>query len=158
MLKERKKNRLKGFDYTSDRLYFVTSCTQDRNHFFGEITNQQMVYNEMGLVAYEQWNWLQKQYPYIVSHAFVVMPNHTHAVLEIRSELADDKKIKPLSDLIGAYKTTSSKQIHLYGYSEFKWQRSFHDHIIRNEYSYWNILNYIENNPKKWCDDRFFDE
>lgn len=117
-----------------------------------------MACNEMGVVAYEQWNWLQKQYPYIVSHAFVVMPNHIHAVMEIRSELADNKKIKPLSDLIGAYKTTSSKQIHLYGYSEFKWQRSFHDHIIRNEHSYWNILNYIENNPKKWCDDRFFDE
>ena len=158
MLKERKKNRLKGFDYTSDRLYFVTSCTQDKNHFFGEIINQKMICNEIGLIACEQWIWLQQQFPYIISHGFVIMPNHIHAVLEIRSENIVGQKIKPLSDLIGAYKTTSSKQIHLSGNNEFKWQRSFHDHIIRNEQSYWNILNYIENNPKNWRNDRFFND
>ena len=136
----------------------MTSCTQNRDHFFGEIVNQQMVNNEIGDIVTEQWKWLERQYSYIKSHAFVVMPNHIHAVIEIRSERINDQKIKPLSDLIGAYKMTSSKLIHLSCNSEFRWQRSFHDHIIRNERSYWNILNYIENNPANWRDDRFFDE
>lgn len=94
MLKDRKKNRLIGFDYTSDRLYFVTSCTQDRKHFFGEIINKQMICNEMGKIAYEKWEWLEKQYPYIRSHIFVVMPNHIHTVLEIRSGMIINQKIK----------------------------------------------------------------
>ena len=51
---------------------------------------------------------------------------------------------------MGAYKTTSSKQIHLLGNVDFKWQRSFHDHIIRDENSYHRISDYIINNPAKW--------
>jgi|SRR6185437_3972496 len=65
-------------------------------------------------------------------------------------------KIKPLSELMGAYKTTVSKQIHLAGYAGFIWQRSFHDHIIRDEKSYENIANYIIDNPKTWDQDKFY--
>jgi hypothetical protein len=59
-------------------------------------------------------------------------------------------KIKPLSELIGAYKTTVSKRIHLHGDVTFKWQKSFYDHIIRNNQSLNNIINYIETNPSRW--------
>lgn len=38
----------------------------------------------------------------------------------------------------------------------FAWQSRFHDHIIRNSKSFDNIQNYIEQNPKKWGDDRFY--
>jgi REP element-mobilizing transposase RayT len=57
---------------------------------------------------------------------------------------------------MGAYKTTVSKKIHLAGYAVFAWQRSFHDHIIRDEKSYERISNYIIDNPKKWDKDKFF--
>ena len=88
------------------------------------------------------------------------MPNHVHAILEIDSNLISDCeiKIKSLSELIGAYKTTSSKQIHLAGFTGFTWQRSFHDHIIRNGGSYERISNYIETNPEKWNTDVFFEK
>jgi putative transposase len=59
-------------------------------------------------------------------------------------------KIKPLTELIGAYKTTVSKRIHLHGDLMFKWQKSFHDHIIRNNQSLNNIINYVETNPSRW--------
>ncbi|MCL2396945.1 MAG: hypothetical protein FWC93_02660 [Defluviitaleaceae bacterium] len=36
------------------------------------------------------------------------------------------------------------------------WQKSFHDHIIRNEADYIRIAQYIENNPAKWEDDRYY--
>jgi REP element-mobilizing transposase RayT len=35
------------------------------------------------------------------------------------------------------------------------WQRSFHDHIIRDECDYCRIAEYIENNPRNWRNDRF---
>jgi REP element-mobilizing transposase RayT len=63
-------------------------------------------------------------------------------------------KIKPLSDVIGAFKTTSSKLIHQMGLLEFNWQRSFYDHIIRNEKILNKIRQYIEFNPAQWYHDR----
>ena len=37
-------------------------------------------------------------------------------------------------------------------------QRSFHDHIIRNEEDYLRIWNYIDTNPVTWEKDCFFTE
>ena len=183
---KRKPNRLKSYNYGDDSLYFVTICVNDRVSCFGDVDNNGiMQLNDYGKIAVKQWKWLEEQYPYIYSHAFVVMPNHVHAVLEINRDLpiqpdidindvgtgrdlSDKKrtshdlslqqpiKIKPLSQLIGAYKTTTSKQIHLLGYDDFKWQRSFHDHIIRNDKSYQNIIDYINENPIKWENDKYF--
>ena len=201
---ERKPNRLQGYDYSTDNLYFVTSCVHNRICCFGEIvvatdrpvgtgrdlslqreppattesdpSEQQMILNEYGKIAEKQWYWLGEQYPYVVLHEFRVMPNHMHAIIEIdhtrihpvvrtgrdlsvcdlplqESEII---KIKSLSELMGAYKTTVSKQIHLLNFAGFKWHRSFHDHIIRDEESYQRISNYIVNNPKNWKQDKFY--
>ena len=57
---------------------------------------------------------------------------------------------------MGAFKTTSSKLIHEAGNIDFAWHRSFHDHIIRDESAYLNIVNYIENNPNSWNKDKFY--
>lgn len=35
------------------------------------------------------------------------------------------------------------------------WQRNYYDHIIRDQYEYDHISEYIRNNPAKWEDDRF---
>ena len=215
MIHKRKPNRMKGFDYSKDNLYFVTICVHDRVCCFGNIVGtgrdpsendnnnehqivtgrnpsvrKQMKLNEYGKIAEKQWYWLSDQYPYIVLHAFVVMPNHIHGIVEINRsvvtaavgtgrDLSDIKnpdlsenendismetgrdlslpiKIKSLSELMGAYKTTVSKQIHLLGYNDFVWQRSFHDHIILDNQSYNNISDYITTNPLKWDSDKFF--
>ena len=139
-------------DYSQDNLYFVTSCVKDRICCFGEIKNHQMILNQNGLIAEKQWFWLAEQYSYLKLHAFVVMPNHIHGIIEIKR---DNQKIKSLSELMGAYKTTTSIQIHLSGNVSFNWPRSFHDYVIRNEQAFERISNYIINNPLKWNEDRF---
>lgn len=173
-MKHRKRNRMEGYDYSSDNLYFVTSCTHDKIPFFGDIEKGEMVLNELGQIAHQQWWWLVEQYAYVKSHAFIVMPNHIHGILEINREYANDAwagrndvgtgrdlslpvpvKIKSLSQLMGVYKTTTSKHIHLLGRTDFAWQRSFHDHIIRDARAYENIKNYIHHNPQRWQEDRF---
>ncbi|MFZ2881781.1 MAG: hypothetical protein WA019_01785 [Candidatus Moraniibacteriota bacterium] len=35
--KNRKSNRLENFDYSQNGMYFVTICTKNREHYFGEI-------------------------------------------------------------------------------------------------------------------------
>ena len=67
-----------------------------------------------------------------------------------------DNRCRSLSQIMGAYKTTSSKLIHEADFDMFAWHRSFHDHIIRDEKSYQNIVNYIENNPNSWSKDKFY--
>lgn len=150
-LPNRKKLRLEGFDYGSEALYFVTSCVQNRLNHFGEVRDGKMVLNKYGEIAVRQWSWLFEQYSYIKSHAFVVMPNHVHGVIEIIHN--SSLKIKPLPQLMGAYKTTTSKKIRLAGLLEFKWQKSYHDRIIRGGRAYHNIVNYIEANPERWDED-----
>ncbi len=163
---ERKPNRLQGYDYSTDNLYFVTSCVHNRICCFGQPSEQQMILNEYGKIAEKQWYWLADQYPYVVLHEFIVMPNHIHGIIEIdhmRVRESKTIKIKSLSELMGAYKTTVSKQIHLIECTDssrpvytFKWQRSFHDSIIRDEGSFQRISNYIVNNPKNWKQDNFY--
>lgn len=122
-----------------------------------------MELNEYGKICETQWHWLAKQYPYVVLHEFCVMPNHIHGIIEINSSRAGNGrdhslhvKIKSLSELMGAYKTTTSKQIHALGLKSFAWQKSFHDHIIRRSDPLNIIADYIKNNPMKWNEDRFF--
>jgi REP element-mobilizing transposase RayT len=172
MQQGRKNLRKPGFDYSSDGLYFVTSCVKGRICCFGQVIDKVMYRNEYGDIVQQQWEWLFEHYPYIKSHAFIVMPNHIHGVLEINRKLILERnvrqdssipdtppmKIKPLSELMGAFKTTASDLIHEAGYTDFCWQRSFHDHIIRDERAYYHIVNYIKTNPEKWKEDTFFEE
>lgn len=166
---ERKLTRLTGFDYTSNRYYYVTICVKDRIQSFGTIGNSIMNLSPSGIIANEQWIWLGNKYQYIDLISFVIMPDHIHGIIKINSDYYDNAgngrdhslhntidhsllKIKPLSEIIGAYKTTVSKRIHLAGDMEFKWQKSFHDHIIRNLQSLNRIKNYIEMNAENWIE------
>ena len=174
MYHNRKSPRLKGFEYSRVNAYLVRPVIHGRNQYFGEIIHGVMVLNEFGTIAQNQMMWLQDQYCYTKIPIWAIMPNHVHAIIEIVGDdyfggsdsgccrgrsrpapAASGMIIKSLSSLMGAYKTTSSKLIHLAGLTEFAWQRSFHDHIIRNSYEYRNIYNYIVNNPINWDDDDF---
>jgi len=171
-----KSMRLIGFDYSQNAIYFTTICCNDRINYFGEIRNGEMNLNQYGEIVKTQIEWLNQQYSYCIIHNYVVMPNHVHILLEINSnkiqnmnlnivghgrdhDLQNEQnkpiKIKSLSELMGAFKTTSSKQIHLNGNNNFSWQTSFHDHIVRSFERYKIIDNYINENPKKWNEDKF---
>ncbi len=248
-MRERKRNRKLGFDYSTEAIYFLTICCKNRIHHFGKIENKKMILNEYGKITETQIQWLEKQYPYFILHNYIVMPNHVHILCEISryrdrsrpvptarftqnkpvptaqfiqnepvqttqstqnepvptaqsiqngpvptTQSTQNKpvptaqstqnepvpitqpdhtmesaattqsgptiqppkpKIKSISELMGAFKTTSSKKIHLVGNDSFQWQRSFHDHIVRNDYAYQNIDSYITKNPEKWVEDTF---
>ena len=122
----------------------------------------------------EQWYWLGNQYPFIDLISFVIMPDHIHGIIYIDTDFykhyvgngrdrslhinpdrsgqtnQTNPKIKPLPELIGAYKTTVSKRIHISGDANFKWQKSYYEHIIRNQRSLIFIKHYIETNPEHW--------
>lgn len=61
-----------------------------------------------------------------------------------------------ISKAVGYLKMNVSKSIHQTHPDQVVWQRSFHDHIIRDEADYIRIWNYIDTNPTKWTEDCFY--
>jgi len=162
--KNRKTPRLYAHDYL-DGYYFVTICVKDRKECLGKIVNNKMILNKLGKIAERQWLWLEKNFKYVRLGRYIVMPNHLHGIIVIDRlntgdvvrtglDLSLQYKILPLSNIIGAFKTTSSKLIHGLGFKDFNWQRSFYDRILRNEKGLENANNYILNNPLNWEQDR----
>lgn len=158
-LQKRQKLRLQGFNYSQNNKFFITSnigfnIITSREKYLGEVSNGQMNLNAYGTIVQEQWLWLEKQYPYVELYEFIIMPDHFHGIIEINRDLLSDEqyemKIKPLAQLIGAFKTTSSKKIHLAGNSNFEWHRSYYARLITDQKSFENITAYIKNNPAKW--------
>ncbi len=75
--------RLQNWDYGSNAAYFVTICTQNREHFFGEIMDDKMQLSEMGKITEKYWHEIPQHFPFVKLGAFVVMPNHVHGIIII---------------------------------------------------------------------------
>ncbi len=171
----RKSIRLKGYDYTQAGLYFITICTQGKECLFGTIvetsvhdsstieSHSVMVLNEAGKMIQEEWKELTGRFPMICLHAFVVMPNHFHAILEITQPIDKQSQPKTIGAILTAFKSiTTVRYIHGikdHGWTPFDgklWQRNYYEHIIRNEQAFTKITDYILHNPIKWKEDKFY--
>ncbi|RRA99785.1 transposase [Larkinella rosea] len=75
--------RLQSWDYGTNGAYFVTICTHEKHHAFGEIREGEMHRNAAGKIAAEIWQLLPTQFPFVILDAFVIMPNHMHGLLYI---------------------------------------------------------------------------
>ena len=69
-------------DYNAGE-YFITVCTQNKEHYFGEIVSGQMNFSRIGEFADEQCRNIHLHYAYATIPLWVVMPNHLHAVVII---------------------------------------------------------------------------
>ena len=147
--------RSKEHNYSAKAWYFVTTTTKHRLCYFGKVIKGRMVLNDYGYIAHEQWLWMSDYYDFVSVNKFVVMPNHVHAIIEIRVPYGTNAP-RNLSQLVSAYKTRVSSRIRNAGLPHFSWHRSFHDHIIRSPASYNTIAEYIHYNPMRWNDDRYF--
>jgi len=149
----RRSVRLRGYDYSFAGAYFVTICALDRRCLFGSVSGGQMKLSSFGLVVVEELNRLAGRFATVELDAWVVMPNHMHGFLLI----ADDKSPRPhLGEVVAYFKYQSTKRINLLrGTPGVRvWQRSYHDHIIRNDRSLDQLREYVEENPRRWELDR----
>jgi MSHA biogenesis protein MshO len=170
---------LKHYDYANPGLYFVTICTANHEHFFGEIVDGEMQLSPIGVIADVLWHEIKHHTPNIALHEFVVMPNHIHGIIEIlepniptnvsRKDVACNvstcdttssmSQISPVSGSLGriiaSYKGSVTKHANRLDLA-FSWQPRFYDHIIRDHESLLQIQEYIINNPIKWAEDKLF--
>jgi putative transposase len=81
----RRSIRFKVHDYTQPAAYFVTLCTHERAHLFGQVVDGAMQLNECGEIVRAEWFQTAVVRPYVVLNPdeFVVMPNHIHGIIWI---------------------------------------------------------------------------
>ena len=73
--------RLQTWNYAWDAAYFVTICTKNREHFFGEIENAIMNLSAIGIIANDLWHEIKNHARNIQLGEFIVMPNHIHGIV-----------------------------------------------------------------------------
>lgn len=182
-MRARKQVRLKGFDYSKDGFYFITICSKNRENIFGDIAvgadggrPAQIALNDFGRIVDEELKKSQIIRNEIVLDHYVVMPNHVHCIVVIKqnhmdltgrqgtgrqvkgrqpSAPTDVVRNRSLSSFVQGFKSAVTTRINTIRNmpGEPVWQRSFHDHIIRNEHSLNAIREYIAKNPINWEQD-----
>ena len=162
ILPKRKSPRLKGYDYSTPGLYFLTVCVKSREYLLGKIVGcgdfdaPKMILSEYGVILDKYINLMNSKYSHIKIEKYVIMPNHFHLILNIK-----DYKIGA-SETAAPYNNETSKFISLLKrycnkeYGENIWQSSCNDHIIRGEKDYKKIWEYIDSNVLRWENDCFY--
>jgi putative transposase len=160
--KKRKSNRLKVYDYSENGYYFVTLCTENGKEYFGKIENEKMILNRYGEIAERFWKEIPEHYDKAEMDEYIIMPNHIHGILIINNEkdVRTERCSVPtntkrsyglLSKIIKSFKNAVTMEVYRKSNDgNFRWQRSFYDHVIRNEESLYEIRKYITQNPLKW--------
>ena len=162
---QRKPTRLGGYDYSENGAYFVTICTKDKQKTLSNIVGggafdaPQIQLTAVGRVV-EKYIRSTDNVPSITVDKYVIMPNHVHLLIRIHHGSGTSWAPSPTS-------LTRANQVLPHAISTLKrfvnrdvgcdvWQRSFHDHVVRDEQDYRDIWQYIDQNPHKWREDPFF--
>ncbi len=171
----RRSIRLEEHDYTQSGAYFITFCTYQRMHVFGDVVDGKMVLNDTGKIARDEWFKTAELRPYVKLYEdeFVIMPNHGHGIIWITDDWARQRRAPtecraPTAEAFGKSVKGSIPTI-VRGYKSavtyavntaqnmrgaILWQKNYYEHIIRNERELNNIEWYIVNNPLNWQLDR----
>ena len=159
-LPQRKSLRLKGYDYGASGYYFVTLCTKARACLFWQnpvgadsIRPSPLLLTPLGQTVDTAIQEIPNHYPGVRVDKYVIMPNHVHMILALGPGGGRmlSAPTKSLSTVVGQMKRASSRAA-----GAPLWQRSFHDHIIRSQADYLLIWKYVDDNPAKWREDRYF--
>jgi len=175
-LPNRKSTRLTGHDYSLGGAYFITICSHEQKCIFGGIADGEMRLSKLGGIVQEEWIRSDELRDEVRIDAFVVMPNHFHAIVFIDApidnrgrrtkainksrEERDGMPEAPVSASLGALMSGFKSKVTLQvrretGFSgKAVWQRNYYEHIIRNEDDYNAIRYYIETNPANWANDK----
>ena len=170
-LPKRKSARLKNFNYGSAGAYFVTICIQNKMHILSEIVEDCVVgeglappeieikLKSCGEIVREQLQSIETRFPTVTVEDYVIMPDHLHAIIFLHEE-AKEESLKDaaggaspshtLNDVISAFKSLTSRICKQKYGIEKMFQRSYVDHVIRDENDYETRKKYIYENPIRW--------
>ena len=149
---KRKPTHLPCYDYSQHGAYFITICTQNRIPLFGA-PNSGHPAAQMVRQVFEQ---TIASFSNVSCPVYAVMPDHFHAIIFIDRPTETTPAVS-ISDIVRIFKSQSTvsyiKMVHTGQLPPFQgkiWQRSYYDHVIRNDADFLETWKYIEENPMKW--------
>ncbi len=164
-LPKRKPIRLSEYDYSQNGAYFITICTQNCKEILSRINVGTGVLDCTKIILYAHGEIADKCikqmndfYDYLSVDNYVIMPNHIHLLINVfKSSNGQSGTPVPtntnsvIAKFVSTFKRFCNKE-----YGNNIWQRSYYDHVIRNENDYREIWEYIDQNPLKWENDELF--
>lgn len=154
----RKLLRLKEYDYSQQNAFFITLCIHDRIPLLGSVDELLVGAalrgrpNRPDMMVVKWLLELEHKFPGVLLDCYCVMPDHIHFILIFDHNVPYD-----LPQVIGWYKTMTTNAYirgvrgHLYApYNKSFWQRTYYEHIIRNNDDLYETRKYIEDNPLRW--------
>ena len=159
----RKPTRLKGYDYSSNGAVFVTVCMQNRSedmlstiNFDDEKLCCKIDLSPQGKIIERYITLIPSKYPDVKVEKYVIMPDHIHMIVTIEHTANKDACSTGLSTVMGWFKYQTTKEINILNNTPGLkiYQRSFNDHIIRDEDDFLIRWQYIEDNPNRWQNKR----
>jgi REP element-mobilizing transposase RayT len=94
--------RAQWWDYGNNAAYFITICTHNMIHYFGEISpapeetrliaalETRLIASLPGKIAESCWLDIPNHFPYAQLDSFVIMPNHVHGIIVINKQFTTD--------------------------------------------------------------------
>lgn len=153
---KRKGLRLVGYDYGQVGGYFITICTKDRKEILssvgaGHLAGPVVELTEIGKIVDTLIQGIPQTYPTVTVEKYVIMPNHIHLLIQIAEPGPAGCPAPTIPKIVSALKSMTVRKV-----GKPVWQRSYYDHVIRDESDYLRIWNYIDTNPAKWKEDEYF--
>ena len=144
-----KRRRLINYNYKNDGAYFITVCTFEKVNYFWkkDIYGDEEPYEltTIGQIVDDAIKTIPIRYSHVQIKKYVIMPNHVHMILEMQNSGTS------LSTIMNQWKGLIARCS-----QQYLFQRSYYDHIIRDDEDYARIWNYIEDNPRKWNEDKYY--
>ena len=162
-LPKRKPVRLHNFDYGRSGVYFITVCVEKRKNILSKIVGEGSPLpqlTEYGMIVDGWIKRISEKYQEVSVSTYVIMPNHIHLLLIVENDGGRGNPSPTVNNAIGWLKYHWTKDINQKQGTagEKVFQRSFHDHIIRNVDDYNEIYRYVCENPRRWKLDKLYSE
>ncbi len=158
----RRSVRLGDYDYSGAGVYFVTVCVAGRECLFGELAGGAVRLSDAGLAVTDCWLSIPHHFPQADLDEYIVMPNHVHGIIVVdgrgtacRAQTAESfgrPVTGSLATIIRSFKSAATKRINTQRDNPGVpvWQRSYYEHVIRDDRELAGIRQYIFDNPARW--------
>lgn len=143
-----------NYDYSSAGSYFITICSKDKKPIFsrivgvGDLDDPRVCLYRYGEIINNNIEYMNEIYDYIEIYNYVIMPNHIRILISVYSG-GMSRSPSPTNQVIPSFVRTLKRFVNKEA-GENIFQRSYNDHIIRDERDYLARWKYIDNNPVKW--------
>jgi putative transposase len=136
-----------------------------------DLSKPQMLLSPLGKVANDCWLQISAHFPNVTLHEHIVMPNHIHGIIQINyngeeksaAQKHEFQKMIPrsISSVVKGFKIGVTKWYRnnvtqIGDDTQSLWHRNYYENIVRDEKAYQNIAKYIDNNPARWYEDKFY--